>query len=243
MIYFGKEDGMKKIILGVFGLIVIALLFFGYKMYQAITGTAKPRDLGITATMEQANAAQTKTTVQVIALPASTDIGQSIRFEGTKPMAYSMDSAELTALALFKTTYRYFPFHSVQIRINADNSVELSGLADTAKAVSYATAIGFAASDVEKAMKDYNIPSSNVSFYVKGSGSVTNGAVTLDIQGGEIAGIPVPMGLVNSKKAAIVDILESGMKNTPGFEAKSITFSDGKVHFNGSLSEKEYIVQ
>lgn len=237
---------MKKIIIGCLGIFLILLLalgIIGYKIFQSVTGAAKPRDLGITATMEQANAAQNKTTVEVIALPESTAIGQSIRFEGKKPMTYSMNSEELTALALVKTKYRYFPFHNVQIRINNDNSVEISGLADTARAISYATAIGYASSDVEKGMKEYNIPTSNVSFYVKGSGSVTNGAVTLDIQGGEIAGIPVPIGIVNSKKPAIINILESGMKNTPGFEAKSITFSDGKVHFNGSLSEKEYIVQ
>ncbi len=237
---------MNRVKIGCLGIIFLILIlcgFIGFKIYQALSGTSKPKDLGITATREQADGAQAKTTVQVISLPDSTPVGESIRFEGTKPMTYSMDSQELTALALYKTKYKYFPFHSVQIRVNPDNTVELSGLADTAKAISYATAIGFAASDVEKAMDEYNIPRTNVSFYVKGSGSVTNGAVSLNLTGGNIAGIPVPMALVNSKKDAIIDVLESGMRNTPGFEAQSITFSDGKVHFTGSLSEKEYIVQ
>lgn len=238
---------MKKIIVG--GCLAVVLLVIlisagiAYTVSRAASGALKPKDLGIRATAEQAKAAQDKTTVKVFSLPPETPLSQSIRFEGSKPVSYSMDSTELTALAIRHGQYKYFPFHNVQIRVNQDNSVEISGVADTSKAISYATAIGFAPADVEKALEQYNIPRSSVTFYVKGSGSVTNGKVALDLNGGSIAGIPVPMSLVNPRKQEIINILETGMRKTPGFEAKSIKFSDGKVHFDGSLAEREYSVQ
>lgn len=238
---------MKKILLfGCLGFIVVLIgttVFIGFTVAKTVKGLAKPKSLGIIVSAADATSAQEKTTMKMVALPDSTPINQSIRFEGKKTVSVTMDSKELTALALSKTRYKYFPFHDVQIRINADNSVEISGLADTQKALAYASAIGFAPADVQNVMNEYNIPKTNVPFYVRGSGSVKNGNVTIDFSGGSIAGIPVPMGLVNDKKPEIIGLLEHGMATTPGFEAKSLTFSEGKMHFDGSVAEKELVVQ
>jgi hypothetical protein len=238
---------MKKILL--FGCLTIILLvvgtsvFIGWKVASTIAGKAKPHDLGQSATMEQAIAVQAKTQVTVTILPASSPLSGSMRFEGSHPMTYELTSAELTALALSHARYKYFPFKNIQIRINPDNSVEVSAVVDTMKAFSYATAIGFAASDLEKVMTDYHIPKSTIPVYVKGSGSVTNNRVSLELDAGDVAGIPVPMGLVNDKKPQIVGILEDMIRITTGLNAKSITFSGSKVHFDGNVPERKYIVE
>ena len=238
---------MKKI-LGISCLVIVLLVigasvFVGYKVSSSLNGMAKPRDLGVHATVEQAKAAQAKTQVAVSALPENTPIGESIRFEGSHPMTYEMDSTELTALALSHATYKYFPFSNIQIRINPDNTVEVSCTADTMKAFTYATAVGFAASDLEKVMTDYHIPRSSIPVYVKGSGSVTDNKVTIQLDAGEVAGIPVPMGLVNGKKPQIEGVLEDLIHRTSGLDAKSITFSDSKIYFDGKVPEKKFIVE
>ncbi len=238
---------MKKV-LGIGCLTVVVLIvgvsaFVGYKVATTVGGMAKPKDLGLTATREQADAAQKKTSVAVNTLPSDAPIAGSIRYEGSIPKTYELDSSELTALALSHARYKYFPFRNIQIRINADNSVEVSAVADTMKAFSYATAIGFAAADLEKAMNEYKIPRTSIPVYVKGSGSVSNGKVALSLMSGEVAGIPVPMNLVNDKKSEIISILETGIRKTNGLVAKSITFSDGKVHFDGAVPERKYIVE
>lgn len=238
---------MKKA-LGIGCLVLILLLvgistFIGYKVATTVGGMAKPKDLGLRATRQQADAAQQKTEVAVNTLPSDAPIAGSIRYEGSKKKTYELDSGELTALALSHARYKYFPFRDIQIRINKDNSVEISCVADTMKAFSYATAIGFKAADLEKAMIDYKIPRTAIPVYVKGSGSVTNGTVSLNLTGGEVAGIPVPMSLVNDKKSEIIDILETGIKKTNGLVAKSIEFKDGKVHFDGMVPERKYIVE
>lgn len=238
---------MKKI-LGISCLAIVLLVvgisaFVGFKVASAVRGMAKPRDLGMHATMEQALEAQAKTQVAVATAPESTPISGSIRYEGSHPMTYELDSAGLTALALSHARYKYFPFSNIQIRINPDNTVEISCMADTMKAFSFATAVGFAASDLDKVMTDYHIPRSSIPVYVKGSGSVTNNKVTLELDAGEVAGIPVPMGLVNDKKPQIVSTIERIMRIAPGLDAKSITFSDSKVHFDGKVPEKKYIVE
>lgn len=238
---------MKKII-GIGCLTIILLLagisaFVGYKVSTTMKGMGKAKDLGLTASREQADAAQQKTAVAVNTLPSDAPIAGSIRYEGSMPKTYELDSSELTALALSHARYKYFPFKNIQIRVNADNTVEISCVADTMKAFSYATALGFAAADLEKAMTDYKIPRTTIPLYVKGSGSVTNGNVELNLNAGEVAGIPAPMGLVNEKKPQIVGILESFIKKTNGLVAKSITFKDGKVHFDGMVPERKYIVE
>lgn len=238
---------MKKV-LGIGCLVLIFLIvgistFVGYKVATTVGGMAKPKDLGLRATRQQANAAQQKTQVAVNTLPADAPVAGSIRFEGSHPMTYELTSSELTALALSHARYKYFPFRDIQIRINKDNSLEISCVADTMKAFSYATAIGFNAGDLEKAMTEYKIPRTAIPVYVKGSGSVTNGKVALNLTGGEVAGIPIPMGLVNDKKIEIIGILETGIRNTKGLVAKSIEFRDGKVHFDGMVPEKKYIVE
>lgn len=215
----------------------------GFKIASTLSGAAKPKNLGVQATMEQAQAVQAKTKVTVTALPEGTPVSESIRFEGSQPLTFEMDSTEVTALALSHSRYAYFPFSTIQIRINPDNTVEVSCMADTMKAFSYATAIGFTASDLNKVMTDYHIPKSTIPVYAKGSGSVTNGKVTLQLDAGEIAGIPIPMNLVNDKKSEIIGIIEEGLRNTPGLEIKSITFSGSKVHFDGKVPEKKYIVE
>jgi hypothetical protein len=184
---------MKKIL--IFGCLTIVILvitagvFIGFKVSQIISGAGKPKNLGLSATMEQAKRAQEKTQVEVISLPADTSVSSSIRFEGSHPMTFELDSSELTALALSHGQYKYFPFSSIQIKINTDNTVEISCVADTMKAFSYATAIGFASADLEKVMIDYKIPRSSIPIYAKGSGSVSNGKVTLNLTSGEVAGI------------------------------------------------------
>lgn len=223
--------------------IIILILGVGFFVWRMVSGTVQAKDLGIHVTQQQARAAQDKSGVTVIALPADTAIVQSIRFEGTKSISYTMDSAEITALALSHSAYKYLPFKNIQIRINPDGSVEVSSVVDTMKALQYVTAIGFAPADLEKVMNDYHIPRTTVAVYAKGTGSVTNGKVTIHFDAGNVAGIPVPINLVNDKIPEISGILEDGMRRTPGFEAKSITFSDNKVHFDGNVPEKEYIVQ
>lgn len=238
---------MKKA-LGIGCLVIILLVvgistFVGYKVATTVGGMAKPKDLGVSATRKQADHAQQKTAVLVNTLPSDAPIAGSIRYEGSKQKSYELDSNELTALALSHARYKYFPFRDIQIRIHNDNSLEISCVADTMKAFSYATAIGFNAGDLEKIMTEYKIPRTAIPIYVKGSGSVTNGKVSLNLTGGEVAGIPVPMGLVNDKKSEIIDILETGIRKTNGLVAKSIEFKDGKVHFDGMVPEKKYIVE
>ncbi len=149
---------MKKI-LGIGCLTIILLIvgfssFVGYKVATTVRGMAKSKDLGLSATREQADAAQKKTSVAVYTLASDATIAGSIRYEGSIPKTYELDSNELTALALSHARYKYFPFKNIQIRVNADNTVEISCVADTMKAFSYATAIGFAAADLEKVMTE-----------------------------------------------------------------------------------------
>jgi len=223
--------------------IIIVLVGSGFFAWRLISGAVKQKDLGLQATSEEAQAAQEKAGVSVTALPATTTLTDSFRYEGSHSLSYSMDSKELTALALAHSKYKYFPFMNTQIRVNSDSTVEISSVVDTSKAFSYATAIGFAAADLEKAMNDYHIPRSTIPVYVKGSGSVIDGKVTLNLNSGSIAGIPIPMGLVNDKKPQIIGVLEDIINRTTGLQATSLTFSDGKMSFNGMVPEKKFIVE
>jgi hypothetical protein len=245
VLYSEKERNynMKKILGCGCLAVVIILAGGGIFAWRILHGTVKQKDLGLHTTAEEALAAQQKAGVTVTTLPDTTPISESIRYEGTHPLSYSMNSQELSALALSHSKYKYFPFTNTQIRVNSDGTVEISSTVDTMRAFSYATAIGFAAADLEKAMNDFHIPRTIIPVYVKGNGSVINGKVTLNLDSGSVAGIPVPIGLVNERKPQIIGILEDGMNKTPGFKATSLTFSDGKMSFDGMAPEKKFIVE
>lgn len=250
-------------------LIVLAIIYvltgFGYMPgLSKVLGTQKPKDLGITYTAENKTSAREKSQLVYLELPANTSIEQSIVRSGSRPVTTSWDSAEMTAL-MNDRPWRYWPIKEVQLRIDDDGTAELSGVVIKEKLKNYAVAIGVPR---EVAKGILSLLPANSAFYVKAKTSLAENKVKdFDIQAVSYGKISIPVNLLLSrssndyvdsavavdevselskysgKKAAIINFINDRLSQITGFYAKSAYFKDGKLNFDGTLSETEATVR
>jgi hypothetical protein len=240
---------LKKLILTIlftlvfFGGAVLAIGgYFGFIPYaNKLFGSDKPRDLGIRFAPGDTLKAQEKVGVKLVALPKGTPVTESIKLKGKKPASYTMSSAEISALANNRP-WKYYPLSNVQIKINTDNAVEVSGMLDTVKLMSYAQAIGFDLSAPKEYMNKYHVNLENMPFYIKGTGNVTEGKVALNFQRVELGRLSLPSEVLSKAQAPVISFVETFMSKAPGFYAKRLEANSGKLIFEGSVPEEEATV-
>lgn len=235
-----------KILLGILALIIaLGVAAGGYigviPGVASLFGSDKPRDLGISVTKEESVAAQTKTGVTLQALPANTPLSQSIVLSGSKAQRYTMTSSEISALANNRP-WKYYPLEQVQIRINADGTVETSGILNVDLMMSYVQAIGYTTAEVEKALETYKLPVKKLPFYIKASGEVKNNNVTGTILSASAGRIPIPAAIISESTPQIIALIEDNIAKSPGFSISSLTFGNGTMQFDGTVPEIEATV-
>jgi hypothetical protein len=203
---------------------------------------ASPKNFGITVTQADSISAQNKVGTEIISAPKGTTDDNGFKLEGKKDAEFSMDSKELTALNNNRA-WKNYPLKNVQTRINADGSVESSGVIVVKKGIPYAMGLGYSETDIKNAMNKYNLPTVEVPFYLKGVGSVTNDKVKIDVSAIKIGAISVPQGIANSVASEAEKILDDVIrKNSQSFHCESLTFTDGKMNFKGQVAEKQYVI-
>lgn len=227
---------MKKVLLV---LLVLILLAGGGVWY-----VLQPKTLGVRYTNEHLDAAYEKLDVAFEALSA-TSSGKTLVLSGSHRVDQTFSSEELTAMADNRQSqYAYFPFQNVQIRVNADGSVEGSAKVAFADAVRYLTALGVSSQDVTEGAKKLNIPNATLPVYLKVTGSITNNKSTIRVASARIAQISVPDNLVQEYTPAFNAFLESVIKSRqPSYNIQKLTVENGKVHFTGTAPDKEQAVK
>jgi len=262
-----KKSG--KVFLSVLLLLVlIVVVFLGLSGYvpglSNILGANKPRNLGIVFSDTDRISAREKSKLVYEALPETTPITQSIQRSGSRPVNNSWSSSEVTAL-LNNRPYRYWPVKNVQLKINNDGSAELSGILVISKIKGFAAGIG-APPIVAEMMEKYLPP--DPAFYIKAKTALSENKVSeFEIQSAYMNKISIPVSTLLSlvkpnfipsvyaedvtsilskysgKKQAVIDFINERLARINGFNAKKAYFKDGKLYFDGNLSEKEAVVQ
>ena len=227
---------MKQFLLGIFVTVVIVLCGVG------VLFVGGPKNLGITATPEQSKAAREKVGTATVSLPKETASSDDFRLEGRRPADFTMDSVELTAHSNNRP-WKQYPLRSVQIRIHDDGSIEASAMLQIAKAIPYAMALGYSREEIQSAMTRYQIPPFEVPLYIRGTGSVQNDVPSVNATSVVLGRVPIPQGIVSQAnreaERVIADVIK---KHASAFHAESLTFSNGKMHFVGSVAQTEYVV-
>lgn len=206
-----------------------------------ILGTNKPKDLGIKITTEDSAKAQEKSGVIIIELSKDTPVNNSYQLSGQKNASFSFDSKEGTAI-INNRPWKYYPFSNLQLRINSDGTLETSGMVNMATFMDYANSLGYATDDVNKALDQYHIPKINMPFYAKGTGSVIDNKVTVNIQSFQAGRIPVPSGILSANMGRINSFAQDVVGRQKGFTAKKLVVENNKIVFDGTMPEKEAVV-
>jgi hypothetical protein len=216
---------------------VILLGYFGlFPALSNIMGTNKPRDLGMHYSEVNFNSALNKSEVEIEKLAAEDP--RLIAYEGSHKVNTSFTDEELTAHAYNKDWVGY-PVSDMQVRINDDDTAEVSGMLELTKIGPFLEAMDISQADFEKALTKANIPLKDVPFYAKGYGSASNNTLDIHMTNFEVGRFPVPKNILDQYQDELTDFGYSIMDNVPGFSVSEARFENGAIYFDGQLPDVE----
>lgn len=230
---------IKKIVIVAAIILLVGVLVLGYLGFvpglSDIMGTNKPRDLGVKYTSADLNSINSKTGVVYSSLPASTTPEQSEKVSGSKPIQIQVTESELTAMVNdHASKWKYYPVSDVQIKIESDGSMKMSGILKIDRLNGYVQATGKTGEQVEQALSMAKTLGSNPRFYGEWKLNVVNGQVSGDIKSIQIGNIDAPQDQIQSYKNLIFSAIE-GRLNQLQINAKTITVNNGKLIFDGDI--------
>ena len=229
-------------VISILSLILVVVLVAGYFGFvpglSNIFGSNKPVNLGTTFTPSDYQSAITKSGVQIQSGLQNQAIDKSAKVYGpAKAVNVSFTAAEALAYLNLKPR-EDVPFSDWQLRINSDNTVEISADIAIDQLANYATANGIASSDMQTVLDTINkvgAVEKQVPFYAEGEATVTNGQLDFNISNIKIGRVPIPADQINSHKADIVNYFNQLESDIPGFSVKNASIINGQIHFDGTL--------
>jgi hypothetical protein len=247
-----KEQIATKFLKGfgiaVSAIIIIVLLALGYLGFvpgvSDLFGSNKPRDLGVTYTLDDFQSARAKTGIGITdspstnlpstELPSNTTSEQSLKLSNQGAANTTLTEAELNAL-LNNLQWKNYPLSDCQLRINPDGTVEFTGLLLKERLVGYGKTIG-TTKDKLKFLTDYlrYLPG-NLAFYIKGTVAVANGQiVNADITDFHIGNLSLTSE-VKDHMDRLIHLAQTKMASSHNFYIKSLKLVSGQVEFEGTL--------
>lgn len=230
----------------VFLVIVGAVLILGYfgfiPVVSSLMGADKPKDLGVRYTKEQYNTYIQKTKAEVVYVKGPISPDKSLVYSGKKNLTQSFTQEEISS-RLNYSRWKYMPVGNIQIRINSDGSVEFSGnvLMDRLPGFIQREGMGqYSMADVEKGLTYIKLLKVNPPLYVKFNGTVASNNLALSVQKITVGKFNVPLDVVHANETA-VSVYSSIASRVTGFYAKSVSFSNGQMSFDGTAPEKEEV--
>ena len=230
------------IVLFVAGIALSAGYFGLIPSLSKLMGTDRPRDLGIRwANVNMAKLYDSVGTKVVTTKELSgSGLEAGLLFEGEKETKYSISSEELTALV--NSPWMYYPFTDVQIKIGLDDKVEASAMLKTDRVVDLLKSMGLGKEQIDEILNKAKLPAKNVPVYIKGNFSVIDGKAVVTPSALEIGQIPVPMIVLEKITPELTEAVNFVISNFPGFYIKNLSFSDGKMNFEGTVPIKQTIL-
>jgi hypothetical protein len=149
---------------------------------------------------------------------------------------------EITA-AINSIKWEWMPLSDAQVKFGAGNTVEVSGnlnMQHIDDFVKFIGGVGYSDADVNKAISWGEKMVGNAAVYVKGTASVANDNLTLDLQQVQVGRYSAPVDISNR-------VFQTGASNAltraDNLEAKSVTFTSDAMHFSGSYPKTVYVRQ
>jgi len=235
-------------ILGIIIVVVllVAILALGYLGFvpglSDLLGSTKPKDLGVRYTSADLASINAKTGVTYTTLPSSTVASKSEVVTGSKPLQTTVTQEELTAMVNdHSSKWKAYPASDIQVKINQDGTMEMTGILRLDRLENYVAATGATGEQIQQILSTAKTLGSNPRFYGKWDIDVTNGQVTGNIDMITIGNIDLPQNQIAENKAILFQAIQSRLQKL-NINAKSITVSNGKLNFDGSVPTQVALV-
>jgi len=235
---------LKGLLVGIIVIVLVVVLGLGYLGFvpgvSKILGTDKPRDLGIQYTDADLKSITSKNHVQRVVLESAPDIKSSFVLKGKQTISNVFTDKEITARLGQSEVWPLDPFTDVQVKIGEDGVVEASGVVRVDRLRGYALATGIpseAIDAISKGMDKYKIPRISFPAYVKGTLSIKDNRVDINLSELDIGKIPIPKEVFSQAKGLFEDFVFQRL-TSGGYGSlyiKSLSFSNGKMSFSGTI--------
>lgn len=236
-----------KILGFLFGFIILiissAILYFGYLGFvpflSDLMGANKPKDLGVKYSIKESQLFSNKIGNQIIETTETAAPGKSVEYFGKREVNESFSQEEISARINYGR-WKYMPVGNTQIRINPDGYVEFSGNILIDRLPGFISQVGlgkYSMSDVTKGLDFINLIKVNPPLYAKLKTSMTDNKINLNISTITVGKFTVPLESIQANET-INAVAQTILTQATGFYGKSVTFSDGKMKFVGSIPEK-----
>lgn len=184
--------------------VVIVLGYFGFVPgVSDVMGANAPRNIGVSTTATSLSSVNSKLGVTYSTLPATAVGKASLSETGSRQISVQLTSAEVTALINdHASRWKYYPIEDVQVKINADNTIELSGVLRVDRWSSYADAIGLPEATRSQVRPYLGYVQTNPSIYIKGTLSI-QGYPQMGMSELQIGRVTIPADQANAYAGAL----------------------------------------
>lgn len=235
-------------VVGIFAIIILipvcVLGYFGFVPgVSNVMGANKSKDLGVRYTAQDFAVYQNITGATFLNFanaPANPNKpGKKIVFANPKPVDVILTDTQITA-AINSTGWSWMPITNTQVKF-IEGGLEVSGnlqLTHIKEFVGFVGGVGYSNADIDTGVAWAGKFINNAPVYIKANASIENDVVNLQITNATIGRFNVPVD--QSQK-----VLQTGttnvVNNTPNLQVTSATFSDGAVHFVGTIPTTVYV--
>jgi hypothetical protein len=205
-----------------------------------LLGADKPRDLGVTYTEADFNALVSKNHVKRVVLESAPTVQSSFALQGSQTITNAFTDKELTARLAREEDWALNPFTDVQVKIAQDSVVEASGIVHVDRLRGYAEATGVPQDQIDaiaKGMTKYRIPQGSFPVYAKGTLSITDNKLDINLSGLTIGKIPIAETLYRGAKSSFESFVRERLTSGGygSLSVKALSFANGKMTFSGTL--------
>ncbi|MCX6098209.1 MAG: hypothetical protein NTZ77_07055 [Caldiserica bacterium] len=235
---------IRRLLVVLVVIVIAVILGLGYlgvvPGVSRLLGSDKPRELGVTYTDTDLKSILSKNRVQRVVLESAPDIKSSFVLKGSQAVDNVFTDKEITARLGQESDWLFNPFTDVQVKIGENGIVEASGIVHVDRLRAYAEATGVPQEEINaiaQGMDKYKIPRGSFPAYVKGTLSIKDDELDINLSELNIGKIPVPEALYSQAKSAFEGFVHERLTSGGygSLDIKSLSFSNGKMSFSGSI--------
>jgi nitrate reductase NapE component len=244
-----KKRKVLKFILLTFAIFIIALVlvagWFGFVPgLSDLFGARSPKDLGVRWTDSDFISYRVKTGTVFKDFAEAPDnplrSGKKTIFaDPTTVDNLTIAQEEITA-AINSIDWAWLPADRVQVKLNED-AIEVSGtikMDHMADFVRFIGGVGYAESDVSKAVDWGKRFVDGAPFYARGSATVVNNQLSLDLQSLQIGRYSTPLSIASN---VVLTGGSNGLKNTQYLDITSAKVGNGVLTISGTYPKTIYV--
>lgn len=235
---------ITKLLVALIVIAVVVVLVLGFlgvvPGVSGLLGADKPRDLGVTYTEADFTSFMAKNHVKRVVLDAVATPQASWVLQGSQNVTAVFTDKEITARLAKAEGWALDPFTDVQVKIAPDGVVEASGMVHVDRLRAYAQATGVSQDEIDtiaKGVGKYRIPQGSFPVYAKGTLSITDNNLDIDVAALTIGKIPVAAALYRGAKDSFESFVHERLTSGGygSLSVKTLNFTGGKMNFVGTL--------